>query len=227
MYRPKVVLALSGGLDSSTLLAQLLHLHLDVIPVVFLYGSKHNQYEIQAAIQIAAFYSKMAITIDVLSLFRLLKSDLLLSGGEIPEGHYEAASMKQTVVPSRNLIFASILTGYAQSVEADCIALGVHQGDHAIYPDCRPSFIESLTETVDRSTEGKVSVLAPFLHYTKAAIVKIGLKLEVPYGITRTCYKQQTVACGRCGSCIERLEAFALNGAQDPLCYEEPPHGES
>jgi 7-cyano-7-deazaguanine synthase len=127
------------------------------------------------------------------------------------------------VVPARNLIFASILAGYAESIDAGIISLGVHGGDHHVYPDCRPAFISSLNSTVMWATDCKVRVDAPFLYNSKAEILRIGLdlkKVTVPYHLTRTCYKDQVMSCGKCGSCVERLEAFAEVGMIDPIKYE-------
>lgn len=150
------------------------------------------------------------------------KSNLLLSGEEIPEGHYNDETMKKTVVPGRNMIFISIMAGYAESVGADTVALGVHAGDHHIYPDCREEFISSVNATVGLSTDGKVKVIAPFQHYDKYDILKIGYGLSpvVPYHLTRTCYKDQLHSCGKCGSCQERLEAFGKLMIKDPIQYQ-------
>jgi len=155
-------------------------------------------------------------------IFREFKSDLLKSGGEIPEGHYAADSMKATVVPGRNLIFASIVAGYAESIGATAIALGVHSGDHHIYPDCRPEFTSALELTLQASTEGMLSLLTPFMDMDKTSILKLGnsLEIKVPYVLTRTCYKDQKISCGKCGSCVERLEAFAEIKVTDPIKYE-------
>jgi 7-cyano-7-deazaguanine synthase len=131
--------------------------------------------------------------------------------------------MKATVVPGRNLIMASVMSGYAESIDAEAIALGVHSGDHHIYPDCRPEFINQLRNVVAISTERLVDVIAPLLNEDKTSILKIGYSLKelVPYNLTRTCYKDQEHSCGKCGSCRERLEAFENLGIKDPIVYEE------
>lgn len=219
----KVVLALSGGLDSSTLCGYYLENGFEVVPISFSYGSKHNKYENQAMYDVAEYFglSKPKL-IDLNFIGQLFRSDLLLSGGDIPEGHYTDESMTATVVPSRNLIFASIITGYAESVGADAIALGMHGGDHHIYPDCRPSFVSALNTAVILSSDGKVKVDAPFLYYDKTEILRVGMGLEkfkIPYHLTRTCYKNQELSCGKCGSCVERLEAFSENNLEDPILY--------
>ena len=159
---------------------------------------------------------------NICGVFEGFKSNLLQSGREIPEGNYEHESMSKTVVPGRNLILASIMAGLAESIEADFVALGVHSGDHHIYPDCRPEFIRYLADTVNSSSDNQVQVIAPFLDLDKTKILKLGYSFDtqVPYHLTRTCYKDQPHSCGKCGSCTERLEAFATLGRPDPVKYE-------
>ena len=220
------VIAFSGGLDSTSLLWYLKERGDFVIAVSFIYGSKHNLYERQAVDNIKEFVKQNGIpdihfiSVDISTVFEHTKSDLLLSGGSIPEGHYEAENMKSTVVPGRNLIFASILASIAESNGATSIALGVHAGDHAIYPDCRESFITSLNATLLESTDNKVRVEAPFLKFHKDTIAQCGVELAAPLHLTRTCYKNQPIACGKCGSCQERLEAFSIINSKDPIQYE-------
>lgn len=153
----------------------------------------------------------------------LFKSNLLKDQGEIPEGHYNDSNMSLTVVPGRNSIFITIMAGYAESVDADTVALGVHAGDHVVYPDCRPLFISAMNTAIQASTEEKVHIETPFLHLNKTEILKIGYSLPtpVPYEYSRTCYKDQELSCGKCGSCSERLEAFKLIGKVDPIKYAE------
>jgi len=218
----KALLSLSGGLDSATLLHYLLERgkYDEVVAVSFDYGSKHNPFEIEMAKQLSKYYGIAWNVIDLRGAMKGFKSNLMITGGDIPEGHYEDKSMSLTVVPCRNMIFTSLLAGLAQSLDIPCVYLGIHAGDHAIYPDCRPDFFYSMMNTIALATEHKVELCAPFLNKSKAKIVEIGLELKVPYQLTRTCYKSQKDACGVCGSCIERLEAFHLNGAIDPIEYE-------
>jgi 7-cyano-7-deazaguanine synthase len=223
--KKKAILASSGGLDSGVLLHQLLKQDREVLAVQFQYGSKHNRWELEAQMALTMFFRGQNLPVrhlevDLTTAFAAFKSTLLNSGGDLPAGHYEEESMRQTVVPGRNLIFASVLAGLAESNDIPELYLGVHAGDHFIYPDCRPEFINSLTYTVRTSSGGKVMVLAPLLHKTKKEIVKIGLDDEFPFQLTRTCYSPNEEACGVCGSCQERLEAFALNDAMDPIPYE-------
>lgn len=226
----KVVIGLSGGMDSATLLALLLKQGFEVHCCTFHYESKHNKYETKAAEELIEYYDFYNLPvvhhpIDVTGVFREFSSNLLQSGGEIPEGHYEAENMKLTVIPGRNLIFGSIMAGVAESIGAEFIGLGVHKGDHAIYPDCRPEFINAMRVAIDFSTEGKVIVNCPLQSDTKTSILAKGLSLPkpytVPYELTRTCYKDQELSCGKCGSCQERLEAFQIYGIKDPIEYDE------
>lgn len=218
----KVLVSLSGGMDSVTLLGYMLDVGNDVKAVSFLYGSKHNKYELQAAKDLCNFYKVEHVVFDLRSIFENISSNLLLSGGQIPEGHYEDSTMKQTVVPGRNHIFAAILAGIAESEGYDYIALAVHAGDHHIYPDCRPKFIIPLSQSILAQTENKVEVKTPFLYFDKQMILEVGFncKKPVPYELTRTCYKDQQLACGKCGACQERLESWERIGKKDPVQYE-------
>jgi len=222
----KTVLALSGGLDSSTLLFFLLNHGYEVHTCTFYYGSKHGVYENRAAESIIDYYINKGFniiphTIDLQAAFISIESNLMKSGGAIPSGHYESTSMKKTVVPGRNLIFASIMAGIAESVGANFITLGSHAGDHFIYPDCRPEFNIALKEVIEESTDRKVSVQIPFQNWTKKDIIEYGIHNKVPYELTRTCYKDQQNSCGQCGSCVERKEAFELLNLIDPITYEK------
>lgn len=229
MRKKKIVIALSGGLDSTTLLALYLSKGYQVHCCFFEYGSKHNEQEYNAACQIVKQYKifKKDVyfdTYDITQCFKSSVSSLMDSSDEqIPRGHYASKTMKSTVVPGRNLIFASILASIAESIEAKKIALGVHSGDHYIYPDCRPEFIQSLQTTITKSTDGKISVIAPFLKKNKSEIISLGIRMNILsfYSLTRTCYTAEKIACGKCGSCVERIEAFEKNGIKDPIQYEE------
>jgi len=223
----KVVIGLSGGMDSATLLGYLLEQGFEVHCCIFCYGSKHGIWENKAAEDLIDFYQNKNFSIfghiiNLTEVFKDFTSSLLKSGGVIPNGHYTSESMKSTVVPGRNLIFSSILAGLAESIKAEAIALGVHAGDHHIYPDCRPEFISNLDKTIQASTERKVKIIAPLLKMDKFGILKLGLmqlKIPVPYALTRTCYTDNKLSCGECGSCTERLEAFTNLGVKDPIQY--------
>ena len=220
----RALVSLSGGMDSGTLLAHAIHDPdvKDVQATGFTYGSKHNPWENKAARKLCAYYGIANYDIlDLTKVMGMFSGALMAKGGPVPEGHYEASNMSQTVVPGRNLIFASILAGYAWETGCDAVYLGVHSGDHAIYPDCRPEFIQHLNLTVQEATDGNVEVRAPFLELDKTEILKLGYGYDnpVPYEMTRTCYTNGMVACGKCGACQERLEAFRNIGMEDPLPY--------
>jgi 7-cyano-7-deazaguanine synthase len=224
--RAKAILASSGGLDSGVLLHSLLLNRYEVLAVQFQYGGKHNHWELNAQVALTAYLRGAkhlpvaTLSVDLTKVFSAFRSDLLKTGGDLPTGHYQEENMRRTVVPGRNLIFASVLAGLAESNDIPQVFLGVHAGDHFIYPDCRPAFVNNLYTTVLASSDGKVGVLAPYLSLPKSEIVKVGLENEFPFELTRTCYADQETACGKCGSCQERLEAFHLNGVPDPLDYE-------
>jgi 7-cyano-7-deazaguanine synthase len=217
----KVLISFSGGMDSATLVGEAVSLGHETRLVSFTYGSKHNQWENRAADDVARHYRLLKPKlIDLSTVMKDFKSDLLKTGGSIPEGHYEAESMKATVVPCRNAIFSSILAGLADSSGYEEIWLGIHAGDRAIYPDCRPKFYHAMRDAISEATGGRVKFFAPYLLEDKTSILRRGIPLGVPYQITRTCYKDSPVACGRCGSCQERLAAFFNLGLTDPAVYE-------
>lgn len=224
MNTKKVCLSLSGGVDSTTLYALALEQGMEVAPFFFAYPSKHNAMEEVAARKVADYYmargGRPLRIINLRQPFGMVSSHLLEGGGEIPPDAYDAESLALTLVPGRNLIFASFLAAYAESMKGDnsvFVGLDVHGGDHALYPDCRPEFIASLEQTVNLSSDGKVGLYTPFLRLTKAEIVRQGLTLAVPYGFTRSCYNGGDKPCGLCATCREREEAFRANRAVDPL----------
>ena len=216
------VVCLSGGMDSAAALALALTEDPNTVAVSFAYPSKHNELERAMACRLASHYDVSWAVLDVQTAMEGFSSALLRGGDSIPEGHYTDESMTRTVVPGRNLIFASLAVGLAWSMDLEEVWLAIHAGDHAIYPDCRPAFFESLAMTVALATEERVSMRAPYLDLTKGEILRQGLEMGVPYELTRTCYTDREVACGKCGACVERLEAFEQNGAKDPLVYRSP-----
>jgi len=224
-------MGLSGGMDSATLLSHLLDEGYEVHCCTFTYGSKHNPYETQSAKDIIAYHHMEGMAghpvkqheFDLTPILGNLGSALLASDPEdIPEGHYADENMKKTVVPGRNLLFSATMASLAESIGASTIALGVHSGDHFIYPDCRTEFVKSLDTTVFLSTDKQVEVIAPFSDIDKEGILRIGYDCSppTPYHLTRTCYKDQELSCGKCGSCNERLEAFEAIGKEDPIKYQ-------
>ena len=217
-------LSLSGGLDSTVLCASLLDEHGPgaVQPVFFRYGSKHNSWEESAARAVAGRYGLALSIVDLTPVFAQAKSALLVHDArEIPKDAYGAETMAATVVPGRNLIFASVLASFAESRGLAHVALATHAGDHHLYADCRPAFNAALAAVLRESSDGKLTLLTPFSQMTKAEIVARGLALGVPFALTRSCYETDNAACGQCGTCRERLEAFAQNSAADPVQYME------
>jgi 7-cyano-7-deazaguanine synthase len=222
----KVLVSLSGGLDSTAALALALagarnHPGREVEAVCFRYPSKHNGWECLAAQLVASHYHVGLRDVWIYGLFGGFRSSLLLGSLPLPEGHYEDESMRSTVVPGRNIIFLSALAGLAMSGGFSQVWFGCHAGDHRIYPDCRPGFLTAMKTAVDAASEGKVELVTPWVGCTKADVIRICLSLEspIPWHLTRTCYSAEGLACGRCGACQERLEAFHLNGLEDPLPY--------
>ena len=217
--RKKVVVLVSGGMDSVAALYDAHREHQVVGALSFNYGSKHNHKEIPFA---AWHCEKLGIPHRVIPLDfvgELFKSDLLKSGGAIPDGHYEEQTMKQTVVPFRNGIMLSIAGGYAESVEAQGLVIAAHAGDHAIYPDCREDFMRSMADAIRLGTYAQVEILRPFIRLTKAQIAARGHELGVDFSKTWSCYKGGGLHCGTCGTCVERREAFMVTGLPDPTAY--------
>jgi 7-cyano-7-deazaguanine synthase len=216
----KTLVLLSGGMDSVTALHWAHAEHEVLCTLSFDYGSKHNAREIPYAQHHAQLLGlpHEVITLDFVN--RLFTSDLLQSGGEIPEGHYADETMKKTVVPFRNGIMLAIACGLAESRGAEALVIAAHAGDHAIYPDCREPFMHGMSAAMREGTYARVELLRPFIHLDKAGIAKLGASLGVDYGRTWSCYKGGTLHCGKCGTCVERREAFALAQMADPTVYE-------
>lgn len=219
----KVCVLLSGGMDSVTAFYDALGSHEVAACLSFDYGSKHNARELPLA-RLHAEKAGVPLHVVLLDFMdRLYKSDLLRSGGEIPEGHYAEESMKQTVVPFRNGIMLSIAAGFAESIGAEAVVIAAHSGDHAIYPDCREPFMRAMGEAMEQGTYPGIRLLRPFIAMDKAAIAKHGADLGVDFAETWSCYKGGDVHCGVCGTCVERREAFLLAGLTDPTTYLETP----
>ncbi len=216
MKQKKIVHVLSGGLDSTTLLYALLKKGHEVKCISFDYGQKHLKEVMQAQKTCLDLGIEHHI-VDLTSVKNLISNSALTSDQPIPEGHYKDESMRATVVPSRNTIMAAIAQGYAVNIDFDAISLGIHSGDHAIYPDCRPEFIHYLRRTFALNNYKPIRVLAPFLKVSKIKIVELGLQLGVKFENTWTCYVGAEKPCQKCGACVERAEAFAANNATDPL----------
>ncbi|MFT6692310.1 MAG: 7-cyano-7-deazaguanine synthase [Colwellia sp.] len=215
----KVVVIFSGGMDSFTVLHRALKDGKEVYALTFDYGQKHVK-EIACASKVCQQLGVAHKVIDISSINQLLAGSSLTDDIDIPEGHYEAESMKSTVVPNRNMILLSLAVGYAVSVEAAQVYYGAHSGDHAIYPDCRPEFVMKMNEVCQIANYQAVEIFSPYLTNSKSDILTDGLKMGLRYDDTWTCYNGRAQACGKCGACQERLEAFADNNMTDPLAYE-------
>ena len=192
----------------------------EVIAVLsFHYGSKHNDREIPFAAHHARALGFHQEVVELDFVDRLFQSDLLQSGGAIPEGHYEEATMKQTVVPFRNGIMLSVAAGYAESSGAKAVVIAAHSGDHAVYPDCRETFMRAMGDAIQLGTYERIQLLRPFIDLDKAGIATRGAELGVDFARTWSCYQGGETHCGRCGTCVERREAFLLAGLPDPTSY--------
>ena len=212
----KAILIYSGGLDSTTLLYE--YKDSIALAVTFDYGSKHNAREIAYAVENCRRLGIPHRVIPLEFIGKYFRSDLLLSGGEIPEGSYADDNMKSTVVPFRNGIMLAIAAGLAESRDLDAIMIANHAGDHAIYPDCRPEFVEAFDRAARTGTYNGVRVVSPYCDITKRDIALRGKELGIDYSLTYSCYKGGEKHCGRCGTCTERKEA--LEGF-DPTEYED------
>jgi len=213
------VVILSGGMDSTTLLYDLKNRGLNLIAISFEYKQKHIK-EIECAKMTCKKLNveHKILNLDVLS--DVAPSSLTRNEIDIPDGHYAEDSMKQTVVPNRNMVMISLAASFAMSKKINKLYYGAHAGDHIIYPDCRKEFIDKIKEILLISDWHKVEFEAPYFNINKADIVEIGKNLNVDYSLTWTCYNGRLKACGKCGSCNERLESFKIVGMVDPIEYE-------
>jgi 7-cyano-7-deazaguanine synthase len=214
----------SGGLDSTSLVYDMIQNMWTPLLVSFDYGQRHRK-ELTFARATAMKLGLKHEIVDLTGLTRLISNSALTSTHEsangpiigVPEGHYAEDNMKATVVPNRNMIMLSIAAGIAVNIGANAIGTGVHAGDHFIYPDCRPDFIEAASRTIEIGNEGFArfnaglnddAIYAPFLHASKLAIAGRAIQLGIPFEDTWSCYKGGTIHCGKCGTCVERIEAI-------------------
>lgn len=212
----KAILIYSGGLDSTTLLYEYRE---DIaLAVSFDYGSKHNEREIEYARKNCRKLGIEHLVIPLEFMQKYFRSSLLKGGEDIPEGSYDDSNMQSTVVPFRNGIMLAIAAGLAESRGLDAIMMANHGGDHAIYPDCRPEFVDAFGKAVEAGTYNGVKLLSPYCDITKRDIALRGKALGIDYSLTYSCYKGGEKHCGKCGTCTERKEA--LEGF-DPTEYED------
>lgn len=212
------LIIISGGMDSVTLIYEKKE---EIgMALSFAYGSNHSKNELKCA---SYHCEKLGIPHKIIHLdfMKDFGSSLTSGANAIPEGHYAAENMKSTVVPFRNGIMLSVAAGYAEANGFSSLLLASHFGDHAIYPDCRSDFSKAISEAIRLGTYAGVTVEAPYSEITKDEIARRGSKLGVDYSKTYSCYKGGEKHCGKCGTCVERKEAFQLAGVEDPTDYEE------
>jgi len=215
----KAVIILSGGVDSTTLLYDIIDDFDEVLALTFNYNQKHSK-EIEFAKRTCQKLGIEQKIIDLPILGEIAPSSLTRENIEVPEGHYEDENMKQTVVPNRNMVMLSLATSYAIGKKAHYLFYGAHAGDHTIYPDCRKEFVDAMKGAIKLSDWTEIRLRTPFIKMNKGDIVELGKELGVDYSLTWTCYKGEKKACGKCGSCIERLEAFKQAKMEDTIEYD-------
>ncbi|RBI74529.1 7-cyano-7-deazaguanine synthase QueC [Roseovarius sp. TE539] len=213
----------SGGLDSVSLAHKVAAEQRLQAMLSFDYGQRHRK-ELDFAADCARRLGVTHEIVDISGVGKALSGSALTDDREVPDGHYEEESMKVTVVPNRNAIMLAIAFGIAAAREAEAVGAAVHGGDHFIYPDCRPAFIDAFQTMQDRALEGLTQprLYTPYVDVSKADIVTDGARNGVPFARTWSCYKGGAIHCGRCGTCVERREAFDLAGLPDPTEYADP-----
>ena len=212
------VIIVSGGMDSVTLLYE--YKDRIALSVTFDYGSNHNKREAEFARMHCERLGIKHIIIELGFMAQYFKSSLLDGADAIPEGNYDTENMKSTVVPFRNGIMLSIACGIAESNGLKYVMAANHFGDHAIYPDCRSGFINAMSETMRNGTYDGIEVFAPYTGISKTEIARHGKKLGIDYSETYSCYKGGEKHCGKCGTCMERIEALRNAGITDTTSYE-------
>ncbi len=219
----QVVVLCSGGMDSVVALHWARREHAVRAVLSFDYGAKHNPRELPCAAHHARALGLEHQVVALPFIGEHFTSDLLRSGGDIPEGHYADETMRRTVVPFRNGILLAVAAGFAESAGAEGLVIAAHGGDHAIYPDCREDFMRAMGDALRLGTYAGIRLLRPFIALDKAAIAAEGARLGVDFARTWSCYKGGEVHCGLCGTCVERREAFQRAGVPDPTAYAATP----
>lgn len=219
MKKPVAIL-LSGGLDSTSLMALAASEENPRLAISVDYGQRHLR-ELDAAAAVASHYDVDHVVLDLTGWGALLSGSALTDRSvDVPLGRYDASNMATTVVPNRNATFLMAAAGIAAAAGISEVWTAVHGGDHALYPDCRPDFIEAASTAASLGTGGDVVIRAPFVEQTKADIVATAHRLDAPLGLTWSCYKGDAAHCGECGTCEERRSAFREAGITDPTHYE-------
>ncbi|MDR6225971.1 7-cyano-7-deazaguanine synthase QueC [Desmospora profundinema] len=222
--KKRAVVVLSGGLDSTTCMGLAQEAGYALLPLTFAYGQRHGR-EVAQARKVARHYGVEHQVVDIGFFGQIGGSALTDTAIPVPDSGQEEG-IPSTYVPARNLIFLSLAAAYAETRGAEVIYIGVSAVDFSGYPDCRPAFIESMEETINRATRAghtgtRLRIEAPLVHLSKADTIREGLRLQVPYHLTTSCYRGEELACGRCDSCRLRLKGFADAGAEDPIPYRE------
>lgn len=216
----KAYVICSGGLDSVTLAYRLAHDNSLKGVISFDYGQRHKK-ELVFAKKCANHLNVDYYPIDLSGIGKNLSGSSLTDNIEVPDGYYAEETMKSTVVPNRNAIFLTVAFAIAAAKNGDTVAIAVHGGDHFIYADCHPEFIDAFNKMEQLSLDGQCQLYAPYVNRDKSEIVKDGLKYNVPFADTWSCYKGGKHHCGRCRTCVERREAFAIAGVSDPTVYDD------
>ncbi len=229
----KIVLLLSGGMDSAIMATNFLDEGDDVIALMVDYGQKHRKEMNQALLVIQHLqfrfgkrqgsdeYRITGKILDLTGVKSVFEGSALTSKKQVPEGHYAAKNMAETVVPNRNMVLLSLAVAEAIRSGAGSVAFGAHKGDHDVYPDCRKAFIDAMKLSIELSTENRVTLFAPFHDFLKYEIAALGATINAPINLTWSCYKGEEFHCGRCATCVERLEALYLAGISDGLHYQD------
>ena len=212
------LIILSGGMDSVTMLYE--YRDRIALALTFDYGSNHARNEIACAKLHCKRLGIRQIVIPLDFMHQYFKSSLLEGADAIPEGHYTSENMASTVVPFRNGIMLSIACGMAETNGLKYVMIANHGGDHTIYPDCRPEFIDSMSAAMTAGTDTNVQIYAPYTNISKTDIARRGKILGIDYSETWSCYKGGEKHCGKCGTCVERREALRDAGIEDPTEYE-------
>lgn len=212
------LLVFSGGMDSTTMLYE--YEQRIALAVSFDYGSNHNQREIACAKLHCERLGVPHLVIPLGFMAQHFHSSLLEGADAVPDGDYNADNMRSTVVPFRNGIMLSVAAGLAETHGLAHVMLANHAGDHAIYPDCRPAFVEAMSNAIMAGTYEGITLLAPYTNLTKAQIAMRGKQFSIDYSETYSCYKGKEHHCGTCGTCIERREALREAGIIDNTVYE-------
>ncbi len=217
----RTVVIYSGGMDSYTVLHRALREGLDVHALSFDYGQRHAR-ELEVAERVCRELGVPHQVVDIRAIHGLIDNSALTDASRaMPEGDYGEENLSATVVPNRNMILLALAIAKAVNIGAGRVDYGAHGGDHVLYPDCRPEFVEAMNAVAGIANFEAVEIHAPYLRATKAQILADGLAMGLDYGKTWTCYVGERLACGRCGSCRERLAAFAAQGVSDPIAYAE------